>query len=146
MKRFRTSRQPIPYSKPRGDGNVVMFTSLSLILLAFFILLYALSSPKDDKKQQDLAFEIKKAFQSVGGLFSGPGESLESGRGKQENTLEVSAQVESMLQQIQGYVEEDEDLKISAMRFPMNHFVCIYPLTTRFLRGARPFVKRRSPS
>ncbi len=88
-----------------------MFTSLSLILLAFFILLYALSSPKNKEKQQELAYEIKQAFQSIGGLFSGPGDDVETGRGRQEKTLEVSSQAEALLSELQGYSETEEGLE-----------------------------------
>lgn len=98
-------------SKPRGDSNVVMFTSLSLILLAFFILLYALSSPKSKTKRTELAFEIKRAFQSVGGLFADLGDSAETGRGRTENTLEVSSQVEALVSELNTFVEADESLE-----------------------------------
>lgn len=109
---FTTAQQQAsaPWQKPRGDANQVLFTALSLILLAFFILLYALSTPKEKEEQLDFAWDIRKAFSSPGGLFSGFGQDVEVGRGRQDESFHVDASVEELLDELQGYVQENEQL------------------------------------
>lgn len=125
-----------PYKKPKGNSNTVMFTSLSLILLAFFILLYALSSPKSKDKQLKLAFEIKKAFQSIGGLFQDIGESAEVGRGRQEQTLEVSSQVELLLAELNNFVEENDELENFSYEVSQEKFLIRVPTEFTFPPGS----------
>ena len=120
--------RPRQYQKPKGNSNTVMFTSLSLILLAFFILLYALSSPKSKEQQLELAFEIKKAFQSIGGLFRDIGEAVEVGRGQQEQTLEVSSQVELLLAELNNFVEENEELETFSYEVSQEEFLIEVPV------------------
>ncbi len=133
------------YQKPRGDGNVVMFTSLSLILLAFFILLFALSSPKTKEKQLKLAFEIKRAFQSVGGLFSNIGDSAEVGQGRQEQTLEVSSSVESLLSDLSSFVEENEELKNFSYEVTNEEFLMQIPADFTFKVGSAEISRKALP-
>lgn len=133
------------YRKPRGDGNVVMFTSLSLILLAFFILLFALSSPKKKIKQLELAFEIKRAFQSVGGLFLDIGDSAEVGRGRQETTLEVSANVESLLSELNSFVETDDRLKDFSYEVRDESFIMQIPTDFAFDVASAALTEKAHP-
>lgn len=133
------------YQKPKGDGNTVMFTSLSLILLAFFILLFALSSPKSKDKQLELAFEIKKAFQSVGGLFSALGESVEVGRGRQEQTLEVSSQVESLLADLNNFVAANDELENFSYEVTQEEFLMHVPTDFTFPPGSAQLNQKAVP-
>ncbi len=94
----------------KGDGNVVMFTSLSLILLAFFILLYALSSPKKEQEQKELALQIEKAFSSFGGQFLF-GDNAESGTGRVRPDFQVGVELEDALSELEGYLEENPTLQ-----------------------------------
>lgn len=96
------------HRKPAGDGSTVMLTSLSLILLAFFILLYALSSP-NKVKQQKVAFEVKQAFNSITGILGKRGSSREKGHGLHQG-LEINSAVESFISDLQGYAKKDRDL------------------------------------
>ncbi|MBF0288293.1 MAG: OmpA family protein [SAR324 cluster bacterium] len=133
------------YQKPKGDGNVVMFTSLSLILLAFFILLYALSSPKSKQKQLELAFEIKRAFQSIGGLFSDIGDSAEVGQGRQEKTLEVSSSVESLLSNLSSFVEANEELENFSYEVTNEDFLMQLPTDFTFKEGSAEINRNAFP-
>ncbi|MBF0280585.1 MAG: flagellar motor protein MotB [SAR324 cluster bacterium] len=133
------------YQKPRGDGNTVMFTSLSLILLAFFILLFALSSPKSKDKQLELAFEIQKAFKSMGGLFGDIGDSIEVGRGTNEQTLEVSSQVESLLSELSSFTEKEEDLEDFSYEVNSEEFKLEIPSDFTFEPGSAQINPRAEP-
>jgi chemotaxis protein MotB len=57
--------------EPEGaDGFMVLFTTLSLILLAFFIFMKTLSTPDDDRQRRAMA-SIRRAFEwlSLGGAY-----------------------------------------------------------------------------
>ena len=56
----------------KRDPSLIMFLALNMILLAFFILLVALSQP-NKTKEAELAIEVKKAFRTFGGTFLGLG-------------------------------------------------------------------------
>ncbi len=133
---FSQQKTNARYQKPRGDGNTVMFTSLSLTLLAFFILLFALSSPKSKDKQLELALEIKKAFQSMGGLFSDIGDAPQVGKGRQDQTLEVSSQVESLLADLSSFVEKEEDLEDFSYEVSREEFKMQIPTDFTFQAGS----------
>lgn len=93
------------------DATLVMFLALNMILLAFFILLVALSAP-DKSKEAELAIELRKAFQSFGGSFLGLGSSLdEQGVSKEENPLSNSEQVEKHLGEVSRFIEENKETK-----------------------------------
>ncbi|MBF0237026.1 MAG: flagellar motor protein MotB [SAR324 cluster bacterium] len=115
--------------RPTGDSNTVMMTSLSLILLAFFILLYAMSSP-NNKKQAKIALEIKRAFESIGGILNNTGPAFETGRGTSKEKLEVSAEVETFLSELQGYSEEDRDLE--QFSYEVTNEALLIHIPTRF--------------
>ena len=133
------------YQKPRGDSNTVMFTSLSLILLAFFILLFALSSPKSREEQVELALEIQKAFKSVGGLFTDIGDAPQVGRGRQEQTLEVSSQVESLLSELSSFAEEHEELANFSYEVSSEEFKMQIPTDFTFVPGSAQIHQKAFP-
>jgi len=91
------------------DAAVVMFLSLNMILLAFFILLVALSQ-QDQTRAARLAIEVRRAFQSFGGTFLGVGTQVDqSGVSRERNPLESSQRVEDFLGELTRFVEENED-------------------------------------
>jgi chemotaxis protein MotB len=93
---------------PQRDPSRVLFLSLNMILLAFFILLVALSQP-DRTKEAELAIEVRKAFQSFGGAYLGLGRFLEQrGVDRERNLLESTQLVERFLGELTLFVEENE--------------------------------------
>lgn len=93
---------------PGRDPSRIMFLSLNMILLAFFILLVALSQP-DKTKEAAIAIEVRKAFQSFGGAYLGLGRYVEQrGLSRDRNPLESSRQVEQFLGELSRYVEEND--------------------------------------
>lgn len=95
---------------PEGrDPSRIMFLSLNMILLAFFILLVALSSP-DRTKEAEIAIEVRKAFQSFGGAYLGLGRYLEQrGVSRERNPLESSQEVEQFLGELTRFIEANEN-------------------------------------
>ena len=93
---------------PKKDPSRVMFLSLNMILLAFFILLVALSQP-DRTREAELAIEVRKAFQSFGGAYLGLGRFLEqSGVSRERNPLESTREVERFLGELMLFIEQNE--------------------------------------
>jgi chemotaxis protein MotB len=93
---------------PERDPTRVLFLSLNMILLAFFILLVALSQP-DRTKEAELAIEVRKAFQSFGGAYLGLGPFLEErGVNRERNPLESSQILEKFLGELTLFVQENE--------------------------------------
>ena len=81
----------------KRDPTRVMFLSLNLILLAFFILLVALSEPNKTKEAEILR-EVQKAFRSFGGAYLSLGQFLEErGVSREKNPLEATEEVEKFL-------------------------------------------------
>ncbi|MDH4224861.1 MAG: flagellar motor protein MotB [Deltaproteobacteria bacterium] len=99
-----------PETKDR-DVSVVMFLSLNMILLAFFILLVALSTPSKEKEQ--VIFQrVREAFSSFGGRHIQFGEFTDmSGVSTEENTTTFSQDVEDYLGELSFYVEENRRKK-----------------------------------
>ena len=100
--------------KPEGppkDPSRVMFLSLNMILLAFFILLVALSQP-NKTKEAELLIEVRKAFQSFGGAYLGLGRFLEErGVDRERNPLESTREVEKFLGELTRFIAENEEAK-----------------------------------
>ncbi len=97
-------------AEPRKrDAATVMFLSLNMILLAFFILLVALSQ-QDESRAARLAIEVRRAFQSFGGSFLGVGTQVDqSGVSREQNPLESSKRVEDFLGELTRFAEENEE-------------------------------------
>ena len=94
--------------EPQKDPARVLFLALNMILLAFFILLVALSQP-DRTKEAELAIEVRKAFQSFGGAYLGLGRQLEQrGVSRDRNPLETTQQIERYLGELTTFIVENE--------------------------------------
>jgi chemotaxis protein MotB len=89
----------------------MLFVSLNMILLAFFVLLVALSQP-DKSKEAALAIEIRKAFQSFGGTFLGIGPNVEQTGVSPDQTLQNSEQLERFLGEVSRFVEENPEKSV----------------------------------
>jgi len=97
-----------PQEGPQRDPAKVLFLALNMILLAFFILLVALSQP-DKTREAELRMEVRKAFQSFGGSFLGLGRYVEETGLSREQTPETTAQrIETFLGELSRFVEENE--------------------------------------
>lgn len=99
--------------KPEGrqrNPALMLFLSLNMILLAFFILLVALSQP-DKSKQAEIAVQVRRAFQSFGGAFLGLGPYLEQTGVSREQSVETVAELERYLQELSRFVEESPQSK-----------------------------------
>ena len=93
------------------DPSLVLFLALNMILLAFFILLVALSQP-DKTKEAELAIEVRKAFQTFGGSFLGLGSNVtDKGISREKHALEDTEKVESMLGEIARFSEANKESK-----------------------------------
>jgi len=91
------------------DASRIMFLSLNMILLAFFILLVALSNT-NETKEAELAVEVRKAFQSFGGAYLGLGKVLEERGVDREKSLEESTrEVERFLGELSRFIQENEE-------------------------------------
>lgn len=93
---------------PERDPSRIMFLSLNMILLAFFILLVALSQT-DKKKEAELAIEVRKAFQSFGGAYLGLGRFLEErGVSQEQNPLETTQEIERFLGELAVFIQRSD--------------------------------------
>ena len=93
------------------DAALIMFLSLNMILLAFFILLTALAAP-NETKEAELAIELRKAFQSFGGSFLGLGSFVaEEGITREQNPIPDSEKVEAYLGELTRFLEANKDVK-----------------------------------
>ena len=94
------------------DASLIMFLSLNMILLAFFILLSALAAP-NETKEAELAIEVRKAFQSFGGSFLGLGGfAAEQGISREKNPITDTSKVEAYLGELTRFLEENKDTKV----------------------------------
>ncbi len=100
--------------KPEGrqrDSATVLFLALNLILLAFFILLVAMSQP-NKTKEAELRMELRKAFQSFGGSFLGLGQHLdETGISAEQSPETAADRVENFLGELTRFFEDNEENK-----------------------------------
>ncbi len=93
------------------DAGLIMFLSLNMILLAFFILLTALAAP-NETKEAELAIEVRRAFQSFGGSFLGLGGFLaEEGISRERNPIPDSEKVEAYLGELTRFLAANKDIK-----------------------------------
>lgn len=94
------------------DPTLVMFLALNMILLAFFILLVALSAPNKTKENK-INELIPKAFQSFGGSFLGLGSRLEErGISREKSLVENPDIVEAYLGELKRFIEENRENKV----------------------------------
>lgn len=127
------------------DLSRVLFLSLNMILLAFFILLVALSQP-DKTKEAEIAIEVKKAFQSFGGPFLGLGQEVEqSGISKERNPIESSQAVERFLGELTYFVEENEEAKAISYEVRKEGLKIHLPEAFAFMEGSDQMLKRALP-
>ena len=95
----------------KRDASLIMFLSLNMILLAFFILLSALATP-NETKEAELAIEIRRAFQSFGGSFLGLGGfAADQGISREQNPIPDSSKVEAYLGELTRFLEENKETK-----------------------------------
>lgn len=93
---------------PQRDPTRALFLSLNMILLAFFILLVALSQP-DEERQAEVALRVREAFQSFGGAYLSLGPRPEQrGVQRQEEALETSRTVEQFLGELSRFIERSD--------------------------------------
>ena len=93
------------------DPTRTMFLALNMILLAFFILLVALSNV-NETKEAEIAFNVKRAFQSFGGSFLGVGTNAEAPGIRDElSLLEDAQKVEAFLGVLNRFVDTNEEKK-----------------------------------
>lgn len=93
------------------DASLIMFLSLNMILLAFFILLVALSAP-NETKQNELAIQVRKAFQSFGGAFLSLGSTVtEQGISREQNPITDTQKIEALLGELTRFLEENKESK-----------------------------------
>ncbi len=102
----RRTRKPEERAR---DPARILFLCLNFILLAFFILLVALSQP-NRTKEAELLIEVRKAFQSFGGAYLGLGRFLEErGVSRERNPLESTRLVERFLGELTLFIQENEE-------------------------------------
>lgn len=95
----------------KRDPSLIMFLALNMILLAFFILMVALSAP-DKTKEAELAIEVRKAFQSFGGSFLGMGDTVQDvGLSRDEHAVTDTQKVEAMVGELTHFIEENKEAK-----------------------------------
>lgn len=111
----------MPGKKPKEeevekDPSRVLFLSLNMILLAFFILLVALSQP-NESKEAELAIELRKAFQTFGGAHLGLGQALEERGFTPDDSLQESKRnVEAFLGELSRFLVENENAQVFSYR------------------------------
>ena len=116
---------------PPKDPSRVLFLSLNMILLAFFILLVALSQPNETKEAQ-LLIEVRKAFQSFGGAYLGLGGFLEErGTSRDKNPLESTQLVEKFLGELTLFIEQNDQAR--ELSYQIDREGLTIHLTERFL-------------
>ena len=93
------------------DAALIMFLSLNMILLAFFILLVALAAPNETKEAK-IAIEVRRAFKSFGGSFLGlGGELADQGISREQNPIPDSEKIEAYLDELTRYLEANREAK-----------------------------------
>ena len=96
---------------PPKDPSRVLFLALNMILLAFFILLVALSQP-DKTREAELAIQVRKAFQSFGGAYLGLGRALEErGVSREKVPVESTQLVEKFLGELTRFIEQNDEAR-----------------------------------
>lgn len=95
----------------KKDPTLIMFLALNMILLAFFILLVALSQP-NKTKEAELAIAVKKAFRTFGGTFLGLGGFIDQSGVSDDQSLNESQELERFLGELSRFVEENPDEKV----------------------------------
>ena len=94
-----------------SDPTRTLFLALNLILLAFFILLVALSEPNKTKEAEILR-EVQKAFRSFGGAYLSLGRFLEErGVSREKNPLENPDEVEKFLGELTRFIQENDQAR-----------------------------------
>lgn len=94
-----------------SDPTRTLFLSLNLILLAFFILLVALSEPNKTKEAEILR-EVQKAFRSFGGAYLSLGRFLEErGVSREKSPLENVDEVEEFLGELTRFISENDQAR-----------------------------------
>ncbi len=135
-------RKPKPQA-PQKDPSRVMFLSLNMILLAFFILLVALSQP-DKEKEAELAIEVRKAFQSFGGAYLGLGSFLEErGVSREESALESTRLVERFLDELTRYIEENEEARELSYEISSEGLTIHFTEAFTFREGSAELAQRK---
>jgi len=131
--------------QPAKDPSRVLFLSLNMILLAFFILLVALSQP-DQTKAHELSIEVRKAFQSFGGAYLGLGSYLEQrGVSRDRNPLESTQQVEVFLGELTRFIEENDQARKLSYEIRAEGLTIQIPDAFLFKEGSDELLKVDEP-
>ena len=131
--------------EPEKDPSRVMFLSLNMILLAFFILLVALSQP-DRTKEAELAIQVRKAFQSFGGAYLGLGRFLEQrGVSRDRNVLENTQLVEKFLGELTLFIEQNEQARELSYEITSEGLTIEIPDAFAFREGTDELLKVNEP-
>lgn len=110
------ARRKVEDEGPPKDPSRVLFLALNMILLAFFILLVALSQP-NKTKEAELAIELRKAFQSFGGAHLGLGSQLEErGVSRDKSAVESTTNVEAFLGELSHYYVDNDQAQVFSYR------------------------------
>lgn len=105
------ARRPKKIEEQQGDLTRTLFLSLNLILLAFFILLVALSEPNKTKEAEILK-QVQKAFRTFGGAYLNLGKFLEErGVSREKNPLEATEAVEEFLGELTRFIQDNEQAR-----------------------------------
>lgn len=117
-----------------ADGFMVLFTTLSLILLAFFIFMKTLSTPDDDRERRALA-SIRRTFEWVklGGVYANDSD-------EEVRSLSISNQQQSYRRLEQELVEIVRRLSLGAsneVRIEVNDREARIRLSQNILFGPR---------
>ena len=94
----------------KRNPTQMMFLALNMILLAFFILMVALSQP-NKTKEAEVAMQVQKAFRTYGGTFLGLGTFVEQTGVSADENLESSRELEQFLGEVSHFVEENKEDK-----------------------------------
>lgn len=127
------------------DTTLIMFLSLNMILLAFFILLTALASP-NETKEAELAIELRKAFQSFGGAFLGLGSTVaDQGITRERNPIPDSSKVEAYLGELTRFLDENKDRKAISYEVASEGLIIHISEEFAFRPGSSELLKRGLP-
>ena len=136
------SRRRKKEEEQKTDPTRTLFLSLNLILLAFFILLVALSEPNKTKEAEILR-EVQKAFRSFGGAYLSLGRFLEErGVSREKNPLENPEEVEEFLGELTRFIQENDQARELSYEITSEGLTVHLSEKFTFATGSDKLVKR----
>ena len=126
----------------KNDPTRVLFLALNLILLAFFILLVALSEPNKTKEAEILK-EVQKAFRSFGGAYLTLGRFLEErGVSREKSPIENTEEVEEFLGELTRFIQENDQARELSYQITSEGLTVHLSEKFAFASGSDKLVKR----